>query len=67
MKTGSLAGGGSVQLKAHSPTPNLLYQWIGPQGFISVQQNPTVTVPGEYKVTAMHPLSGCTAMATISI
>ncbi len=67
MKSGSLAGGGSVQLKAFSPTPDLLYQWIGPQGFISIQQNPTVTVPGEYKVTAMHKLSGCTAMATITV
>lgn len=67
VKSGSLTGGGSVQLLAHSLTPDLLYQWIGPQGFISVLQNPTVTVPGEYKVTAMHSLSGCTVMATVSV
>lgn len=67
-KSGSLAaGGGSVELKAYSPTPDLLYQWIGPQGFISVSQIVQVTLPGTYKVTATHPLSGCTVMGTMEV
>jgi len=66
-KSGSLAAGGSVTLKAYSPTPDLLYQWIGPQGFISVSQIVQVTVPGTYKVTATHPLSGCMVMGTVEV
>jgi hypothetical protein len=66
-KNGSLAAGGSVELKANSQTPDLLYQWIGPQGFISVSQVVQVAVPGTYKVTAMHPFSACTVMGTVEV
>lgn len=67
-KTGSLsAGDPSVQLLAASATPGLLYQWIGPQGFISVLQNPVVQLPGLYTVTATHPSSGCSVSATVLV
>lgn len=66
-RSGSLASGGSVELKAYSPTPDLLYQWIGPQGFISVSQVVQVMIPGTYKVTAMHPISGCTTMREVEV
>lgn len=66
-RSGSLASGGSVELKAYSPTPDLLYQWIGPQGFISVSQVVQVTVTGTYKVTAMHPISGCTTTREVEV
>jgi hypothetical protein len=49
----------SIQLTATSSNqPNATWQWTGPGGFTSTQQNPTVTVPGNYSVVATAP-NGC--------
>lgn len=51
----------SIQLTATSSNqPNATWQWSGPGGFTSTQQNPIVTVPGNYTVIATA-LNGCSS------
>ena len=56
----------SVTLLATSSVP-VTWLWSGPGGFTSTQQNPTVTAPGDYTVTATAS-NGCStpAAATVS-
>jgi hypothetical protein len=70
----SVGGGGtitclqpSVQLTGASMTQNVTWLWTGPNGFTSTQQNPVVTTPGPYKLTATNPLNGCTSSAAITV
>ncbi len=60
---GTLAAGGTVQLKASSPTSGVTYEWSGPNGFSSTLQNPSVTAAGLYTVTVVSP-NGCRAAMT---
>ncbi|MBK7939394.1 MAG: gliding motility-associated C-terminal domain-containing protein [Lewinellaceae bacterium] len=48
----------SIQLTASSNTQNVTWQWSGPANFNSTQQNPTVSVPGNYTVVVTAP-NGC--------
>ena len=43
------------------------YQWSGPNGFNSTQQNPVVTTIGTYTVTVTNPVNGCKSTATASV
>jgi hypothetical protein len=52
-----------VAISAVSGTAGVTYQWSGPGGFASVQQNPTVSAAGNYTVTVTGP-NGCTGTAT---
>ena len=68
------AGGGiitceqtSVQLTGTSTTPGVLFQWIGPNGFSSGLQNPTVGIAGTYTLTVTNPLNGCTASDGVTV
>jgi predicted lipoprotein len=54
----------SVQLTATSSATGISFSWTGPGGFSSSQQNPTVSVPGNYDVTVTDSSSGCTSTAT---
>ncbi|MBI1225214.1 MAG: T9SS type A sorting domain-containing protein [Bacteroidetes bacterium] len=56
----------SVQLMGDSNTPGVTYFWMGPNGFQSNEQNPVVSLIGDYTliVTASN---GCTATATTSV
>jgi hypothetical protein len=53
----------SVQLMGNSTTPNVSYAWVGPNGFTSNLQNPTVSTVGNYVLTVTSA-SGCTSTAT---
>lgn len=41
--------------------------WTGPDGFTSPLQNPVVSVPGVYTLTATNPANGCTGSATATV
>ncbi|MBC5993008.1 PKD domain-containing protein [Pontibacter cellulosilyticus] len=55
---------GALQLKGSSTTPGVTYSWTGPNGFTSIEQNPTVTVAGTYILTVTKKSNGCSATAT---
>jgi PKD repeat protein len=58
---------GNVQLMGNSTTFGATYGWTGPDGFTSSDQNPTVSVTGDYILTVTEP-NGCTntAVATVT-
>ncbi len=44
------------------------YAWVGPAGFPATnQQNPQVTLPGTYTVTATNAANGCTGTTSIVV
>jgi hypothetical protein len=43
------------------------YQWTGPGGFTSVEQNPTVSAPGAYTVTTTDQQSGCQIVKSTTV
>ena len=45
-------GDSLLLLDASSNTPGVNYHWTGPDGFSSMEQDPVVTTPGWYKVSA---------------
>ncbi len=51
-------GASLVQLQGNSNTPDVLYSWTGPNNFVSDEQNPEVTNPGEYFLTVLAS-NGC--------
>ncbi|MCC6462871.1 MAG: gliding motility-associated C-terminal domain-containing protein [Saprospiraceae bacterium] len=53
----------SITLNGGSTTPNTTLQWNGPNGFVSPLEDPTVTEPGDYILTVIDPVNGCTAEA----
>ncbi|MEZ4965259.1 MAG: gliding motility-associated C-terminal domain-containing protein [Saprospiraceae bacterium] len=57
----------SLQLTATSNNPNVTWSWTGPGNFNSTQQNPTITVPGNYTVvvTAQNGCSNVTSGTVI--
>ena len=55
-----------VELKAASSTPNVVYEWSGPNGFYSLEQNPKVTLPGNYILTVTGE-NGCKTIETVEI
>ena len=56
----------SATLNGNSTTPNVDYEWTGPGGFTSMQQNPVVTTGGTYALTVTAS-NGCTATATTQV
>lgn len=50
---------GSLDLAASSTTANVSYNWTGPNGFASDEQNPSITDPGSY-ILIVTGLNGCT-------
>lgn len=57
----------AVTLHANSTTPGVSYQWTGPSGFNTTQQNPATSVAGVYFITATNPLNGCTTSSSVSV
>ncbi|MDN5216791.1 hypothetical protein QQ020_32270, partial [Fulvivirgaceae bacterium BMA12] len=57
----------AVTLSASSPTAGVTYSWTGPGGFTSTEQNPQVSVAGDYTVTATAPGSGCEGTAQVTV
>ncbi|MEZ4920886.1 MAG: hypothetical protein R2792_17425 [Saprospiraceae bacterium] len=66
---GCLASNQSVTLTATSQTNGVNYLWTGP-GITPAnqnQQNPTVTVPGDYTITVTNPNNSCVSTATVQV
>jgi len=57
----------SIQLDATTNPPGLALTWSGPDGFSSDQEDPVVSQPGQYVLTATDPGTGCTAQATVQV
>jgi len=61
---GSISCGATASvLMGSSTSPGATFSWTGPGGFTSTQQNPSVTMLGNYVLTVRGP-NGCTATAT---
>jgi gliding motility-associated-like protein len=59
-----LCEGGTLQLNANSSLPGATYQWIGPGGFSSTAQNPTipaVTVAQSGAYVVQATVNGCSS------
>lgn len=53
----------SITINAVTQNMGVTFAWVGPNGFTSTQQNPSVSAPGNYFVTATITQTGCTATA----
>jgi hypothetical protein len=49
-----------VTLLGTSPASPVTYRWLGPNNFVSVDQNPTTTRAGGYTLTVTSTATGCT-------
>jgi gliding motility-associated-like protein len=56
----------SVMITGGSNTANVSYEWSGPGGYTSPDQNPNVTESGDYTLTVTG-MNGCTAASTIEV
>ncbi|MFN5182940.1 MAG: gliding motility-associated C-terminal domain-containing protein, partial [Bacteroidota bacterium] len=57
-----------TSISANSSTSGLTYNWSGPNGFSSSQQNSgTITDPGSYSIVAVNPANGCSVTASQNI
>ena len=52
----------AVTLNGESSTLGATFSWTGPNGFVSIDQNPSVTEQGTYVLIVTAP-NGCTSMA----
>lgn len=57
----------TVQLNGGSPSQPVTYAWTGPNNFSSGQQNPSVSVPGNYTLTVTWTTNGCTSTAVATV
>lgn len=55
-----------LQLTGTSNNANVVWQWSGPGGYTSTDQNPNITIPGNYNVTVTAP-NGCTASTGVTV
>jgi len=53
-------------LTGNSPTAGVTFQWSGPNGFNSTQQNPPANAPGDYILIVTSP-NGCTSTAVATV
>ncbi|NEM99070.1 T9SS type A sorting domain-containing protein [Pontibacter burrus] len=59
---------GTAQLTATSPfSDNAIFSWTGPEGFTSNEQNPLVSVAGNYRITVTLPDSDCKTSTTVTV
>ncbi len=56
----------SGTLTSSSSTANVTFQWTGPNGFSSTEQNPAVTLPGEYFLVVTGE-NGCSAETSVQV
>ncbi|WP_166437223.1 T9SS type A sorting domain-containing protein [Niastella caeni] len=57
----------SVTLNGTSSAPGSTYNWYGPNGYSSSEQNPTVNVTGAYTLLVTEPTKGCTDTANVTV
>ena len=55
-----------IVLQGSSTTANTTFSWTGPNGFISVEQNPTTTEPGIYELT-VSTQNDCSVTASVIV
>ncbi len=58
--------GNAVQIMGNSTTSVVFYEWSGPGGFTSMDQNPFVTAVGTYTLTVTNA-NGCTETAEAEV
>ena len=51
-------------LQGNSSTSGVTWAWTGPAGFTSTDQNPSITIDGNYVLVVTNPTNGCTSSAT---
>jgi hypothetical protein len=56
----------SGTILANSQTSGVTYSWVGPGTFTATNQNPVVTLVGDYTVTVTAP-NGCTTVGTTTV
>jgi len=56
-----------VTLMGNSTTPGVTYSWTGPNNYVSTQQNPSVSIVGNYTLKVTNPQTGCTATASAAV
>jgi hypothetical protein len=54
----------SFTLNGGSVTPNVSFDWNGPGGFNSIEEDPMINAPGVYVLTVTNLDNGCTAQAS---
>ena len=56
-----------VEIQGNSTTPNVTYEWSGPNNFSSADQNVDVDDAGSYILTVTDPSNGCTENDTAMV
>ena len=56
-----------VTLTASSSSPNVTYQWDGPDGYLSFSAEDIATEPGDYVLTAYNDDNGCIMKDTTTV
>lgn len=67
LTSGSLGCNGTVTLDAASTSTTLTYMWDGPSSFTSSVQSPTTSIAGDYTVTVIDALNGCSNISTVTV
>jgi len=57
----------SVTLSGSATSGGVSFNWTGPNGFVSTDQNPTVSVAGIYTLTVNNPTTGCSGTDTANV
>lgn len=66
----TLWGGDEARSNIQTPfggSQGLLWNWEGPGGFASTQQNPKATAEGTYRLTVTERRNGCTAVDSVVV
>ena len=57
----------TVTLTGNSSTPDVQYNWSGPNGFSSDSKVTTASVAGPYTLTVTNPVNGCATIKPITV
>ncbi|NDK57722.1 T9SS type A sorting domain-containing protein [Pontibacter fetidus] len=58
---------GTLQLMGASTTEGVSYSWTGPDGYSTNEQNPIVSVAGEYTLTVTASSNGCSSTMAVMV
>lgn len=57
----------TVTLNFTSSSSDISFSWDGPNGFTSTEASPEVTEPGDYTISVMDTLNGCSAIEVVAV
>ena len=57
----------TLNLNGSSSTAGVIFSWVGPGGFTSTQQNPSIGSTGSYTLTITDPSNGCTSTDVVDV